>query len=293
MQFSTLLSILIVPLALFSCGGESPPVRQEAFSEPILTPDGEDIDPWKGDRTPRRWAEESLRGGLRFHMSAELAERMGLTGNANPVEQMMRVWNGIGIGTFFQTPMGITSNLSHAGLEAYLEDQEMGVYYSDNWFVGSPSKALAVTYCQTAVHTERVGENQWRELYELVHCDIIFNFRNHQFTTNPDDFPFAPKDFASVALHELGHALGLDHDKDPASIMFPTLGSGEVKRTLSNRDKFFLKTLYETPSPSYSRSPASFGRPHYPRYLTKTRTIHEAFVLDANGQCQHFQSSPK
>ena len=47
---------------------------------------------------------------------------------------------------------------------------------------------------------------------------------------------------ASVALHELGHALGLAHNGDAASIMFPTAGA--ANRQLTADDKFSIQLLY-------------------------------------------------
>ena len=135
------------------------------------------------------------------------------------------------------------------------------------------------------------GSTVLRELRQIIHCDIIFNFRYHEFTINPEESLYGPKDFTSIALHELGHALGLEHDPDPTSVMFPALRSGEVKRTLSNSDKFYLKTLYEQPDPVPSRAPASFDHPYLPRNRFKVRTIRNTFMLDANGQCKHYQSS--
>lgn len=36
-------------------------------------------------------------------------------------------------------------------------------------------------------------------------------------------------DVRTVALHEFGHALGVDHGDDPAALMFPYVGPGVVK----------------------------------------------------------------
>jgi hypothetical protein len=39
-------------------------------------------------------------------------------------------------------------------------------------------------------------------------------------------------DFQTIVTHELGHALGLGHSADPASVMYASLDAGTVKRTL-------------------------------------------------------------
>lgn len=46
----------------------------------------------------------------------------------------------------------------------------------------------------------------------------------------------------SVALHEAAHALGLDHDERPKSIMFPTLTGRPAK--LTKKDRALLKRIY-------------------------------------------------
>ena len=46
----------------------------------------------------------------------------------------------------------------------------------------------------------------------------------------------------SVAMHELGHALGLDHSTDRNSIMYPV---DQGKTTLSVNDLAALKKIYK------------------------------------------------
>ncbi|MDX2194028.1 MAG: matrixin family metalloprotease [Gemmatimonadales bacterium] len=57
------------------------------------------------------------------------------------------------------------------------------------------------------------------------------------------DHVLAREDLAAIALHELGHALGLPHSDAPSDIMFPSTSAGR----LSERDRATLRLLYELP----------------------------------------------
>ena len=50
-----------------------------------------------------------------------------------------------------------------------------------------------------------------------------------------------PEDIRIVAMHEVGHVLGLDHSKDSTDIMFPTA----KVRDLSDRDVRTARLLYD------------------------------------------------
>jgi predicted Zn-dependent protease len=59
-------------------------------------------------------------------------------------------------------------------------------------------------------------------------------------THDPLGHPLGPDDVRVVALHEIGHVIGLDHSLDTTDVMF----AKTVKRDLSERDIRTAKFLY-------------------------------------------------
>lgn len=54
----------------------------------------------------------------------------------------------------------------------------------------------------------------------------------------------AALDVESVALHEFGHILGLQHSNISSAVMFPTIAFGEIKRELAQDDRDGILDLY-------------------------------------------------
>ncbi|MFF0447628.1 matrixin family metalloprotease [Streptomyces sp. NPDC004609] len=54
-------------------------------------------------------------------------------------------------------------------------------------------------------------------------------------------------DVESVALHEIGHLIGLQHSSVSNAVMFPSIGTNTVHRTLATDDKDGALTLYPFP----------------------------------------------
>ena len=54
-------------------------------------------------------------------------------------------------------------------------------------------------------------------------------------------------DVESVAVHEIGHLLGLGHSQDRNAIMFPSIGPGQKKVNLGQDDINGIRALYRRP----------------------------------------------
>ena len=78
----------------------------------------------------------------------------------------------------------------------------------------------------------------WQFQGTLTDTDIKFNGVNHSWAAFENDPGFAREvDIESVAAHEVGHAVGLDHTNVPGSTMLPSTSSGEIGgRTLGEDD---------------------------------------------------------
>jgi PKD repeat protein len=102
--------------------------------------------------------------------------------------------------------------------------------------------------------TLAVTVSRFRLSGELIEADIEFNGRNVTWRVNgePDGF-----DVQSVAVHEVGHLLGLGHTTDRATVMFPRIASGETKRSLSADEVAGAQSLYPGATPPPPAAPPS------------------------------------
>jgi hypothetical protein len=66
---------------------------------------------------------------------------------------------------------------------------------------------------------------------------------SEEWTKN--NFVLSAANFLSVALHELGHVIGLDHSANPDAVMYPIIGAFVPRTTLSTDDSDGATYLYK------------------------------------------------
>jgi hypothetical protein len=64
-----------------------------------------------------------------------------------------------------------------------------------------------------------------------------------------NDLGLAAFDLTFVAVHEIGHSLGLLHSSNPDAVMFPVVGPNQVFTDLNQDDIAGIQSLYASPVP--------------------------------------------
>lgn len=226
----------------------------------------------------------NISGGLNINVSDTLESEFtpsDLVSGLNPIEQMQEEWNNSSSSfTFFSIPNSSTSNKDYDDLTSY-NDSEMGIYKSTKWFSEVGSSALAITQ----FYGIRKNQGTSQEFLEIIHADIIFNFKNFSFSTDPSDV--SSYDFHSVILHELGHFLGLDHETSAPSVMNPFLAAFDNERSLYSTD---VNNIID----NYTISSSSGQFAMLTSASTKTnshsnKVVRGIIELRANGECLHYE----
>jgi hypothetical protein len=81
------------------------------------------------------------------------------------------------------------------------------------------------------------------DLKRMQECDIVFNITRQWHAAAGPPAP-TQHDLFSVALHEVGHCLGLDHSSVEGAVMFATLPVGRERRVLSSDDISGRREIY-------------------------------------------------
>ncbi len=233
----------------------------------------------------------------------------------NIFERMMKIWNeGSTYYTFFK--VSSPSNEIISNLPKHI-DGTWGIYATtdkagfdivetaDLFNLPSGKHVLAIT--QSAVQRLNIGEST--EYIEIIEADIIFDYRYSEIVLNRSNKESTK--FEVTLLHELGHAIGLDHAPDNIpSIMLPLILAKPVvlpPLALSKYDIQTINEIYEAPnrvpSKSFSKKRISKGHSFKVRKTTPLNTsglpshpqegeiVYQTIRLQSNGDCFHYEDN--
>lgn len=237
--FGLVASIFLLFSGFVACGAQMYQVSMTDDTAPRVQSAQGTNDPNSpnfGLHAPNGWTQLPIRFKTGFTLSED--QRKGLT-------RAMATWE-MAIGRKLFVYDGVHQSKtgdSFPDLYSSLDDSVNGHYLDDHWDkTGKPQEVLATT----------IWDNDPSDYSRILTADIRFN-NNYYLLGNALDLEAADNkevvDMQTLALHELGHLLGLAHmnaGRDPQSIMLAQLyiGEGLANRRLSEGDIERVQRIY-------------------------------------------------
>lgn len=182
----------------------------------------------------------SRTGPILFYTSEEMPEPV-----VEHLRRAMATWEAaVGKQLFIYQGVEIQKGQDFDSLYAPLDDKINGHYFDYTWTL-STSKSPSVL-------ATTLWENSPTDVGSIVKADIRYNAEFYIFGDALSEFSEGKRtivDMESLALHELGHLLGLSHvspQDDKYSVMNPSLfiGEGMMTRKLSSQDIIRIRQIY-------------------------------------------------
>jgi hypothetical protein len=163
------------------------------------------------------------------------------------LQSAMKTWElAVGKDLFAYDGTEAREGNSFPELYAPLSDVVNGHYLDLTWAASTRKPKSVLATC--------IWENDAKDARYISKADIRYNSESYVFGDTLTEYSQGERiivDMESLALHELGHLLGLSHistDEDRYSVMNPALfiGEGMITRKLSRGDLERIRSIYGT-----------------------------------------------
>ena len=162
-------------------------------------------------------------------------------------DSVIRRWvdrEGRPLRVFFQpaTARGFTPALGRAARDAFARWSRVGEIPLDFTIVPIPDSAEVTVRWIASFTMLRAGQADlmWRSDGRLQEGTLTLA------TLSPSGRPLTRDEVFTVALHEIGHLIGLGHSEEPRDVMYPTTSVHD----LTTRDRRTAMLLYSLPTGS-------------------------------------------